>query len=125
MERAGRLLGKLKNLVQPEALARAAWPEAVGPRIAAHCTSLALYGRRLVIEVEDPLWQRQLSTMQQQIVARFEQILGPGVVDEIYFRTGLPRRGPHREAASTDEADSIQDPVLRHLYKVSRARSSG
>ena len=63
MERAGRVLGKLKlakQSVSDEELARSAWPAAVGKKIALRTQAVTLVRTRLVVEVEDAVWQRQL-----------------------------------------------------------------
>ncbi|MBI4876333.1 MAG: DUF721 domain-containing protein [Acidobacteria bacterium] len=127
MERAGRLIGKLRLCATPEELARAGWPVAVGQRIAAHSVAVALEGSRLLVEVEDAVWQRHLTTLQRQIVARMEAVVGPGVVSEIAFRPMVPRRLPRREdrsARPADEADAIADPGFRRLYKVARRKAT-
>ncbi len=139
MERAGRLIGKLKipkEVLEPEALARTAWPVAVGRRIAGHAHAARLVRSTLVIECEDPVWQRHLYTLSAQIVRNLQAILGPQVVTALDFRPMVARRGPQvalavrQDAAavvavSTDEADSIPDAVFRHLYKQSRKRQLG
>ena len=132
MERAGRFIGKLKGCAAPEDLAVAAWPAAVGKRIAAHACAAALVRSCLIVEVEDLVWQKQLNTLRGQIVLRMAEVLGPGVVDDISFRPATPRRMPQREEraarpaalSSGDEADLIPDPVLRCLYKQSRRRAT-
>lgn len=134
MERAGALLGKIKlprNAVTPEDMARAAWRAAVGDKIAAHTTVVALVRTRLVIEVSDAVWQRQLNTLSGQIVRNLQAILGPGVVDDLDFRPEIaPRRSPQRsETASnaagiSDEADAIADLSLRRVYKISRKKAT-
>lgn len=130
MERAGKLLRGLKiggEPVSSEALVRAAWPQAVGAKIASHTRPVSLVSSRLIVEVEDAIWQRQLETMSGQILLRIRRIAGQGSVAAIEFRVGVPRRGPQRaEQAHTkaDEADGIADPILRRLYKNSRKRST-
>lgn len=134
MERAGALLGKIKlprNAVTPEDMARAAWRAAVGDKIAAHTTVVALVRTRLVIEVSDAVWQRQLNTLCGQIVRNLQAILGPGVVEDLDFRPAIaPRRSPQRsETASnaagiSDEADAIADLSMRRVYKISRQKAT-
>ncbi len=126
MERAGRLIGKLKSCVEPEDLARGAWPAAVGKTIARHTRAAALVRNRLVVEVEDAVWQRQLFALERQIVFRIAEIVGGGLVEQIHFRVATPRRMPQREQGaprSADEADSILDPAFRRMYKASRKRA--
>jgi len=139
MERAGRLISKLKipkEVLEPEALARTAWPVAVGRKIAAHATAARLVRSTLVIECEDSIWQNHLYTLSSQIVRNLQSILGPQVVTNLDFRPMVPRRGPQTAVAvrkeappvlskQPDEADSIGDAVFRHLYKQSRKRQMG
>jgi predicted nucleic acid-binding Zn ribbon protein len=130
MERASRLVSKLsfsKGAISPEDLVRAAWPEAVGKRIAGHARGASLTGKRLVVEVEDAVWQRQLAVLVKQILGRLEEVLGRSLVSEIEFRV-TPRRRQPRIAESPrqagDESDQILDPVLRTIYRQKRPRRS-
>jgi len=127
MERAGRLIGKLKLCATPEDLARAAWPVAVGKRIAAHSAAVRLDGSCLVVEVEDSVWQGHLMALRNQIVKRMEEVLGSALVGGLVFWPMLPRRMPQREervARRADEADDIADPQMRRLYKVARRKAT-
>jgi predicted nucleic acid-binding Zn ribbon protein len=130
MERAGQVLGKLKlakNAVSDEELARSAWPAAVGKKIALRTVAAGLVRTRLVVEVEDAVWQRQLWTMRTQILQRVEQVLGRKIVEQIEFRIGVPRMKPARAevmSPSNDEADLIRDPVFRLNYKAARKRAN-
>jgi len=130
MERAGRLLSKLKlpaGTVRPDDLARAAWSPAVGPKVAAHTQAVWFADERLVVEVEDVTWQRQLTALKSQILKRLEEVLGQPLVGAIEFRLRSLRRTPQRADAprpSRDEADQIPDPGLRNIYKQQRRRRS-
>lgn len=140
MERAGRIIGKLKfpkDLVDPGDMARSAWPAAVGKKIAVKTRAVKLVRNTLVIECADAVWQRQLNTLSGQILRNLENLLGAGVVTDLDLRPMTPRRGMQSastvrpfelgvkpEAASNDEADHIQDPVFRLLYKQSRRRAA-
>jgi predicted nucleic acid-binding Zn ribbon protein len=100
----------------------------VGQRIAAHARAVSLAGNRLVVEVEDVVWQRQLFVLRKQILKRLEEVLGRSVVADVDFRM-LPRRRQPQTAESPrpvkkDDADQIQDPVLRAIYKEKRGRRS-
>lgn len=139
MERAGRIIGKLKfpkDLVDPGDMARSAWPAAVGKKIAVKTRAVKLVRSTLVIECQDSVWQRQLNTLSGQILRNLENLLGAGVVTDLDLRPMTPRRGMQSastvrpfelgvkpEPMSTDEADHIQDPVFRLLYKQSRRRA--
>jgi hypothetical protein len=127
MERAARVLGKL-GVADEEKLAQAAWPLAVGRRLAGRTGPVHLAGTRLVVTVEDAIWQSQLFTLREQILSRLEHVLGRRLVTALEFRVVIPRPGVRREERPTrgpDEAEGIVDPVLRTLYKASRKRATG
>jgi predicted nucleic acid-binding Zn ribbon protein len=131
MERAGRLIGKLavpKGTVSVEDLACAAWPAAVGRKVAARTRAARMVRSTLIVEVEDSLWQRQLFVLTRQILSNLARSLGPGLVEDLEFRVVPPRREPQRARQSMaegagDEADGIADPVLRSIYKAARKKS--
>jgi hypothetical protein len=130
MERAGRVIGKLPSSrrgLTDEELALAAWPVAVGRRLASRTSAIALIRNRLVIEVEDKVWQRQLFTLRSQIVRQLEKAAGQRVVEELEFRIAVPKKNPARaESASRcmDEANGIADPFLRNIYIASRKKAT-
>jgi len=131
MERLSKLIRGLRlpgDTITDSDLACAAWPQAVGKRIAAHTRAAKLVRRRLIVEVEDQIWQRQLFVLGYHIVRNLERQLGPDVVEDLEFRVVPRRREPQRAAQSTpgmnaDEADAIRDPVMRGLYKTARAKA--
>jgi predicted nucleic acid-binding Zn ribbon protein len=133
MERAGKALAKLKlsAAISPDQLAFAAWPAAVGKRIAVHACPKALVRGSLVIETDDAVWQKQLFHLRFDILAKLSEVLGSGIITDLEFRMAgaAPRRPPqsaqsHSNSVSLDDADSIQDPVMRILYKQSRTRAT-
>jgi hypothetical protein len=90
---------------------------------------------RLIVEVEDHIWRRQLFGLSGQILANLAARIGNGVVDDLEFRimarqsapADLQRKEPQRAARAVpgvaDEAELIADPVLRNLYKASRQKA--
>jgi hypothetical protein len=137
MERAARLIqnNKLSKIVfSEEDLTRAVWPAAVGKAIASHTLRLTLVRTTLVVEVEDAIWQKQLFTLRGQILDRLRKVTGSDVVQDLEFRTAPKRRQPQRAetrqspATQTDlthdEADSIQDAVLKKVYRLSRKKAT-
>lgn len=133
MERASKFIGKLKLSAQlpPEELAIAAWPVAVGKRIAFHSTARCLVRDRLVVEVDDGVWKRQLFQLRLQILENLIEIVGPDLVRDVEFRVATQRRPAAVASAlrpetlvSADEADAIRDPVLRQIYKERRKKAS-
>ncbi len=131
MERASKLIRGLRlpgDTLSPEELACAAWPAAVGKKIAAHTRAARLVRERLIVEVEDNTWQRQLFSLRGFILRNLEKHLGAGLVGDLEFRVMPQRRDPQREVRSmpglfADEADGIADPVLRDIYRASRKRA--
>ena len=132
MERAGRVLSRLKlasHGVTDEQLACAAWPLAVGKNIANRTTAVSLIRTRLVIQVEDMVWQKQLWTLRYQILKKLEEALGQKLVTEVEFRVHVaPKRQPVRatesRTAGADEADGIRDPLFRTIYKAARRKAT-
>lgn len=130
MERAARLLAQLKparRVLRDRDLATAAWPAAVGKQVASRTRVLRVEERRLVVGVEDVLYQRNLQSLTRQILANLRDLVGAGAPESIEFVLAPQRRLPQRESrvepASRDEADSIGDPGLRRIYVNSRKRA--
>jgi len=129
MERASRFIGKLTGPIDVDDLARAAWPLAVGKKVAARTRAARMVRTRLIVEVEDPVWKKQLFTLSRQILANLERHLGHGIVEDLEFRVMPARRGPQRAEvaqpglAELDEADQIADPVMRNMYKLARKKA--
>ena len=131
MERASKLIRELRlsgDVITPEQLCCAAWPEAVGKKIAAHTRPAKLVRTRLVVEVEDHTWQRQLFALTPHILSNLGKTLGSGLVEDLEFRIVPRRREPlvarqAMPALLADDADAIADPVMRHLYKLSRKKA--
>jgi hypothetical protein len=140
MERAARVLRKTqqsRSILDDSQAIEAVWPTAVGRSIARHVSRLRLVRSTLVVDVEDVIWQRQLRSLDGQILERIRLLLPDLAITGLEFRIGLPRREPQRApsafasapAASAgsdtdDEADRIQDPVLKKVYQISRRKAS-
>ena len=133
MERASKFIRTLRlpgDTLNIEELACAAWPIAVGKKIAMHTRAARMVRTRLIVEVEDATWQRQLFALSRQILRNLEKSIGPGAVEDLEFRVMPRKREPQREERAaaplltgTDEADAIADPVLRGLYRASRKKA--
>jgi len=133
MDKALRLLGKLKNgVVSNEELARAAWRAAVGDRIEANARFRGLIRDRIVVEVDDRVWQSQMHTLERQILSKLARLLGKTVATQIEYRIAVPKPTPQVEIepkfrlqACDSEARKISDPGLRRMYLNSKKRASG
>ncbi len=137
MERAARLITKHKysqKVIEGEDIVRGIWPLAVGKTIARHTGKLQVVRDKLVVEVEDAIWQKQLFCLSAQIVLQVQKCMGSTAIQSIEFRIGVRRREPQRSELSrtvdaalpgiADEADGIQDPVLKKVYRMSRKRAT-
>ena len=131
MERAAKLIRRnplSKQVLADEDYARAIWPAAVGKAVAAHTSRVRLVRRKLLVEVEDSIWQKQLFPLTAQIVARLRQVTNGDLIEDVEFRVAIPRRQPMRaetsQIASADEAETIPDPVLKKVYRLSRKKAT-
>ena len=131
MQRASQLIRSLQlpaDTLGAGELACACWPQAVGKKIAAHTRAVRLVRTRLIVEVEDAIWQRQLFCLSRQILRNLDRSLGPGLITDVEFRVAPRKREPERARVAApglwaDEADAIADPVLRSIYKSSRKKA--
>jgi len=117
-----------------EELVCAAWPAAVGARLAVRTKAVSFRRAVLVVEVEDELWRRNLGGLRHQILKNFAELVDESAVpQEIEFKVGAPRRQMAREYSVegfsltappvADEADGIADPVMRRIYINSRRKA--
>jgi predicted nucleic acid-binding Zn ribbon protein len=131
MQRASQLIRSLRlpgDTISAEELACTCWPQAVGRKVAAHTRAVRMVRTRLIVEVEDVIWQRQLHGLSHQILRNLAKSVGSGVVEDVEFRVVPRKREPERAKVAAprlfaDEADGIADPVLRGIYKASRKKA--
>ncbi len=130
MNRAASIIRKLQlggDSVSAEEIVRAVWHLSVGPAIASHTRVLRVEGGRLTVEVADYTWQRQLRPLEGQILAKLKKDTGIEGIASIQFEPGVRRIEPQRAGrarpAIGDEADLIEDPILRRNYKQSRKKA--
>lgn len=132
MDQASRIVAELtgaSGVITHERLACAAWKKAVGKRIALRTRATRMVRDRLLVEVEDEIWRQNLWSLRRQILSNLEKAIGPGIVGDLEFRVMPPRFGPQRETAILpgkldDEAEGIEDPGLRRIYRVARRRET-
>jgi predicted nucleic acid-binding Zn ribbon protein len=139
MERAARLLKNKsvsREILNSEELLQAVWPAAVGKVIASHTRPARLVRDKLVIEVEDAIWQRQLNALSEQIIAQLQKLTGTALLSDLEFRIAIPKRQPQRVYArqgetlanrlvgDEDEAEQIKDPVLKKVFQLSRKKAT-
>jgi predicted nucleic acid-binding Zn ribbon protein len=135
MERAGRLIPKLKlsaALNDPESRAMAAWKLAAGEKIARHTRAASLVRGALVIEVEDYTWQRTVAGFEKFLLINLRAALGDESVTSLDFRPmrkpmnvaepeiQIARRGPARAESARASGDLVADPFLDQNYRQSK-----
>jgi predicted nucleic acid-binding Zn ribbon protein len=115
MERAGDLLGRtLRRLKRPEAALTwltAAWPQIVGPALAAHTRPLRCDQGCLEISADGKAWKKELEDLKPQFTVRINQAWGGTLVREIKF---VARPGPRR---LSHEIDNDHTPFIRRKKK--------
>lgn len=122
MERAGRILGKLKlpEMSDPETRARAAWAMAAGKKIAEHTRATMLVRDTLVIEVEDSVWQKNLASLERFLVDNLAKAMGEALVKKLDLRPMPRRRAPQRAETARPGGALLEDPVLDLIYRQSK-----
>jgi predicted nucleic acid-binding Zn ribbon protein len=62
------------------------WDELVGPMVAARTRPVSLVRGVLVVVVEQPAWAAQLRWLEADLLRRFDEALGTGVVTSLRVR---------------------------------------
>ncbi|MEO5658062.1 MAG: DUF721 domain-containing protein [Nitrospiria bacterium] len=105
----------------------AAWPEIVGPQIAAHAAATEIRAHTLRVAVDSSPWLHELSLLKPVLLRKLDQFAGRRLVHDVLFVIGeVPSRRPGEPTArsprilSPEEADqiaeavaSLNDPELR------------
>ncbi|MBV8304929.1 MAG: DUF721 domain-containing protein [Acidimicrobiia bacterium] len=68
------------------------WADIVGPQLAAHARPLSLSSGVLVVGVTEPGWATQLVYLESELLGRFREALGEGVVDRVEVRVQSHRQ---------------------------------
>lgn len=61
----------------------AAWPDVVGPEVAAHASPRALRDRTLVVSVDHAAWATQLGFLAEKVLEGLAEVVGPGLVEAL------------------------------------------
>ena len=140
MEQASRIIarsGGLSKVLDNEQIACRAWARVVGKRLAKYSRAAKLVRERLVVEVDDNMWKQSLYGLRYQILRKLSAALGEDMVTDIEFRV-MPARfaaqrstgatlfepAPAANNANADEAEAIEDPGLRRIYRQARRRET-
>ena len=97
---AGELFGPERALP----LLRAAWPLAVGPRLAERTDVLSLEGRTLIVRVPDARWRKILHRLRREILQRLAETAGPWAPRALGFAEAASPLAPPVEAAAPPES---------------------
>jgi hypothetical protein len=134
MDQASRIIaqwGAASEIISGERIACGAWKRAVGKRLGERTRALKLVRDKLVVEVEDEIWRRNLWGLRFQILKNLSKAIGPDIVRDLEFRVMPARREAQREtipalfaSAVQDDAQEIQDPGMRRIYRNARRRET-
>lgn len=96
MQPVGNLVGKVLGELGLDGVALAhrigaAWPEIVGPQVAAHCRPLGLRAGVLELEVDSPVWSQQLQLRKTELLERLSETFGAEAPRELRFQVGTRR----------------------------------
>jgi len=75
-----------------EHLAVLAWPGVAGKVVASHAQAEGVRGGVLIVATDTPAWAQELQMRRRALLDRLAAEVGPGVIREIHFRSGLRRR---------------------------------
>ena len=113
-----------------EAAALAAWRHGVGAGLQNHAVAIKLDANILIVEVRDSIWQKQLTTMKEQLLFRVNSVLGQPLVKDIELRVNpkavIVTQQEKKEPIETPDnevplelwsaANAIQDKELRQKF---------
>lgn len=119
-------LGSLRKLESIDQKLRRCWKAAVGEKIANHSRVIQVRGSTLHVGVDDAVWKTQLEQLHSHVLERIRSSSGIASIDRVAFRVVAARIRPQVASTpffSADEADRIEDPLLRRIYKDSRRKA--
>jgi hypothetical protein len=123
-----------RTLFPPLEILRPAWEHIVGKPLALRTRPISVIGKRLVVEVPDTAWRRQLVRYEGAFVDRIRHLLGDDAITGLDWKVNAAldmaaqpepqRKPPQRELDPTirEAASSIQDEELRELFLRQAAR---
>lgn len=126
-------------LFPAEEIIRCAWEHLAGKMLAVRTRPLRVFENRLIVEVPDSSWPRQMRRYENLLIERIGRLIGEKVVTGIEWHVNpalaaplaaptpaadaLPPRIPPKTDASLEgAAQKIRDPELRQLFLRTTAR---
>ncbi len=67
------------------------WPEIVGEELARGVAAVAVRGDELLVRVEDPAWASQLAWLEERLLERISDLVGPGRITSVRARVARGR----------------------------------
>ncbi len=64
------------------------WEELVGPELSRRCKPVRLVGGLLVVRTESTVWAAEVSYLVDDIIARADHLMGPGLVRDVRVVVG-------------------------------------
>jgi hypothetical protein len=90
-----------------EHLAVLAWPGVAGKVVAAHAQAEGVRDGVLMVATDTPAWAQELQMRRRALLERLAAEVGPGVIREIHFRSGL-RRGRRKPAVRAPRPGEVK-----------------
>ena len=92
----GRLLASVLSSLDlgprfRERLAMKSWPEIAGPVVRSHTLAEGVQDGVLLVATDTPAWAQELQMRRGDLLERLAEQVGPGIIREIHFRSGLRR----------------------------------
>lgn len=120
-------------LFPAEEIIRCAWEHLAGKMLAVRTRPLRVFENRLIVEVPDSSWPRQMRRYENLLIERISRLIGEKVVTGLEWHVNpalatplaaptqtadaLPPRIPPKTDASLEgAAQKIRDPELRQLF---------
>ncbi len=106
--------GLVATTNDPLAALAAAWPEIVGPRIAARATPVAISADALVVATVSSAWSAELQMLSVPIIAGLAALPAGRGISKLIFRSG--RRRAERVRPATPVAPAARQPAAGGPY---------
>src|SRR3978361_835963 len=100
MDQASRIIAGwsgASDLISGERIACGAWKKAVGKRLGERTRAAKLVRDKLVVEVEDETWRKNLWGLRFHSLKNLVKAIGPGIVENLEFRVMPARKEAQRE----------------------------
>lgn len=120
------------GIPSPEATGRvwSAWPEIVGPAVAAHAEPTSLREGVLRVRADSPAWATEIGYLVEEIRSRVNAATGRALVSEVRVWTGPrpaagPATGSGASGARRVAGDSVEEPEKERPQDPGGAASEG